>query len=133
MAVAGRAAGRAEGHGYEHWGLFPHEQQRLLDSIARTGAKGVVLLSGDRHVGGVFRRTRGAPYPITEITSSGLTHAWAKAEEANPNRLGDLVRVNHYALIDIDWATRTLGLVHKDVNGQVLQRHGLRLDDLQAS
>lgn len=123
----------AEGHGYEHWGLFPHEQQRLLDTIARTSAKGVVLLSGDRHVGAVYRRTRGAPYPITEITSSGLTHAWAKAEESNPNRLGDLVRVNHYALVDIDWATRTLGLVHKDVNGQVLQRHGLRLDDLQAS
>ena len=121
----------AEGHGFEHWGLFPHEQQRLLDLIASRRAGGVLLLSGDRHIGAVYRRSRGAPYAITELTSSGLTHAWARAEEPGPNRLGELVRVNHYALVDIDWASRSVGLTHKDVHGQVLQRHGLRLDDLQ--
>lgn len=126
----------AEGHGFEHWGLFPHEQQRLLELIGRSRANGVLLLSGDRHIGAVYRRGRGSPsppYPITELTSSGLTHAWAKASEPGPNRLGDLVRVNHYALIDIDWDSRSLGLTHKDVHGQVLQRHGLRLDELQAA
>jgi len=120
----------AEGHGYEHWGLFPHEQQRLLDTIGRARANGVLLLSGDRHIGAVYRRTRGAPYPITELTSSGLTHAWAKAEEPGPNRLGELVRVNHYALIDIDWARRALTLTHRSEQGQTLQQHALALDTL---
>ncbi|HEX5686568.1 MAG TPA: alkaline phosphatase D family protein [Ideonella sp.] len=121
----------AEGHGFEHWGLMPHEQQRLLDLIGRTRANGAVLVSGDRHIGGVYRRTQGAPYPITELTSSGLTHAWASANEPGPNRLGDLVRANHYALIDIDWARRRLALRHHDVKGgPPLQQHELALDSL---
>jgi alkaline phosphatase D len=123
----------AEGHGWEHWGLMPHEQQRLLDTIAHTGASGVVLLSGDRHIGAVYRRSRGAAYPLTELTSSGLTHAWAKAAEAGPNRLGDLVRVNHYALVDIDWAGRQLRLSHRDVQGRTVQQHALSIDSLSAS
>lgn len=114
----------AEGHGFEHWGLFPHEQQRLLDLIAARRANGVLLVSGDRHIGGVYRRTRGAPYPITELTSSGLTHAWATASEPGPNRLGDLVRANHYALVDIDWAARRLTLKHQgERGGAPLQQH----------
>lgn len=125
----------AEGHGFEHWGLFPHEQQRLLDLIARQRANGVLLVSGDRHIGAVYRRTRGAPYPITELTSSGLTHAWAGASEPGPNRLGELVRANHYALIDIDWATRQLTLKHHDAEhgGPPLQQHALALDGLRVA
>jgi len=121
----------AEGHGYEHWGLMPHEQQRLFDLIAAKRANGVVLVSGDRHIGGVYRRTQGAPYPVTELTSSGLTHAWAGANEPGPNRLGDLVRANHYALIDIDWARRRLTLKHHgEQGGAALQQHELALDSL---
>ena len=123
----------AEGHGFEHWGLFPHEQQRLLDLIGRCRAGGVLLLSGDRHIGAVYRRTRGAPYPITELTSSGLTHAWAKADEPGPNRLGELVRANHYALIDIDWAQRALTLTHRSEQGQTLQRHVVPMNSLVAA
>lgn len=123
----------AEGHGFEHWGLFPHEQQRLLDLMARQRASGVLLLSGDRHIGGVYRRSRGAAYPLTELTSSGLTHAWAQADEPGPNRLGPLVRENHYARIDIDWTHRRLQLSHRGVQGQLLQAHELNLDALAAA
>ena len=122
----------AEGHGWEHWGLFPHEQQRLLDTIGRTRAGGVILLSGDRHIGAVYRRTRGAPYPLTELTSSGITHAWAQAAEAGPNRLGELVRVNHYAAIDIDWARGDVTLTHKDVQGRPVQQHSIQPASLAA-
>jgi alkaline phosphatase D len=37
----------AEGHGWERWGNFPRERQRLYDLIRDTGARGVVYLSGD--------------------------------------------------------------------------------------
>lgn len=117
----------AEGHGFEHWGLFPHEQQRLLDTIAATRARGVVLLSGDRHIGAVYRRTQGAPYPITEITASGLTHTWSDADEPGPNRVGALVRENHYGLIDIDWSRGQVVLVLKATDGRPLQQHVLDL------
>jgi alkaline phosphatase D len=122
----------AEGHGYEHWGLFPHEQQRLIDLIRRSRAQGVVLLSGDRHIGAVYRRTEGVPYPLHELTSSGLTHAWAEASEPGPNRLGDLVRVNHYALVEIGWRQRAALITLKDERGQPLQQHLIPLDTLKA-
>ncbi|MEA2803313.1 MAG: alkaline phosphatase, partial [Rhodospirillaceae bacterium] len=45
----------AEGHGWERWGNMPLERQKFLDTIRDSGAKGVVLLSGDRHVGALYR------------------------------------------------------------------------------
>ena len=39
----------AEGHGWERWGNMPLERQKFLDTIRDSGAKGVVLLSGDAY------------------------------------------------------------------------------------
>lgn len=120
-----------EGHGWEGWANFPHEQARLLDLIQRTQAQGVVFLSGDRHIGALYRHHVPGRYPLYELTSSGMTHAWAKAKEAGPNRLGDLVTENHYASIELDWAKRQIDLLIKSVQGQVLRRQTIALSDLR--
>lgn len=52
----------------ESWGLFPLEQQRLLALLNKAKPKGLLLLSGDVHVG------QFAPLALPEVTSSGLTH-----------------------------------------------------------
>ena len=62
----------ALGHGHERWGNLPRERARLLGLIADTRANGVILLSGDRHRGALYRLDEGVPYPLYEITSSGL-------------------------------------------------------------
>lgn len=121
----------AEGHGFERWGLFPHERQRLFDVIARTRAAGVVLLSGDRHIGAAYRMASGAPYALTDLTSSGITHTWTTANEPGPNRLGPLVTQLHYALIEMDWTSRSVLLALHGLDGTTLQSHRLRLSDLQ--
>lgn len=121
----------AEGHGWERWGNLPRERQRLFDTIARTRAQGVVLLSGDRHIGAMYREATATPYPLWEMTSSGLTHAWANASEAGPNRVGDLVRVNHYGIVDVNWATREVQLQLKDIQGRSLQTTTLLMKDLR--
>lgn len=121
----------AEGHGFERWGNLPAEQQRLFDLIGRTRAGGVVFVSGDRHIGAVYRRSEGTPYPLHDITSSGITHPWAAASEPGPNRLGPLVTVQHFGLVDIDWAGRTVTLALHDVQGRPVQSHRLSLVDLQ--
>ncbi len=123
----------AEGHGWERWGNFPHERQRLFDLIGRTRANGVVMLSGDRHIGGLYRQTQGTPYALVEMTSSGMTHAWAEAAEAGPNRLGPLVRELHFGLLDIDWERRRVGLSLRDASGASLQEVQLPIDDLKAA
>ena len=46
-----------EGHGWERWGNLPLERERLLELIEASGAGGVVILSGDRHLGALYQRT----------------------------------------------------------------------------
>ena len=120
-----------EGHGWEGWGNFPLEQARLLELIRRTQANGVVLLSGDRHIGALYKHQPAGAYPLFELTSSGMTHAWAQAKEPGPNRLGDLVTENHYASVEVDWASGQVQLLIKSVQGQVLRRQALALADLR--
>ena len=121
----------ADGHGWERWGNFPHERSRMFQLIARTRANGVVFISGDRHIGAIYRESRGAPYPMYDITSSGITHPWAQASEAGPNRIGDLLTEQHYGSVDIDWAARMLRLELKDVRGAARRTQGIPLSQLQ--
>ena len=86
----------ASGHGWERWGLLPTEAQRFYSLVETTRAEGVVVVSGDRHIGGVYKMenqhtstTNGVvdgpyrvPYTIWDITSSALTHTYAGHEDA---------------------------------------------------
>ncbi|MFM2449317.1 MAG: hypothetical protein RIS44_1767 [Pseudomonadota bacterium] len=123
----------AEGHGWERWGNFPLERQRLFELIGRTRAKGVLFLSGDRHIGALYREARGLPYPMFDLTSSGLTHAWREASEAGPNRLGGLVGELHFGTVDIDWPKGQVTLGLRGDRGQSLLEHTLSIQALQAA
>ena len=92
-------------HAYEKWANFPKERERLLDLIAKSGAKTPVLLSGDRHIAEVMKLTDSRfPDGIYEITSSGLTHTWnTLSEEKNSYRVSDLIAKLNYGLATIDW------------------------------
>ena len=122
----------AEGHGWERWGNLPRERQRLIDTISRTKAQGVIFLTGDRHIGAFYRESNATTYPLWEMTSSGLTHAWAQASESGPNRVGDLVRENHYGTVDVNWRASQVHLQLKDTQGRALQTHTISMKDLQA-
>jgi alkaline phosphatase D len=122
----------AEGHGWERWGNFPLERQRLYRLIADTQARGVVFLSGDRHVGALYRQPTGTPYPFYELTSSGITHTWRDAAEAGPNRLGELFTQLHYGVVDIDWGAATIRLALKDIRGAVQRSQLIQFSELKA-
>lgn len=102
----------ADGHGWECWRLFPTERQRFYDLLARTEANGVVLVSGDRHRAGIYRETRGVPYPIYEVTSSSINMSYrgAHQEEAGPNRIGPSFSADNVGMVTIDWEAATIGL-----------------------
>lgn len=123
----------AEGHGWERWGNFPRERQGLYRLIAATRAQGVVFLSGDRHVGALYRETSGVPYPFYELTSSGITHPWKEAAEAGPNRIGELFTDMHWGSVEIDWRARTLQLALKDIRGAVARAQLIRFNELQVA
>ncbi len=121
----------ADGHGWEKWGNFPHERQRLYDLIAHTRARGVVFLSGDRHIGAIYRESSHVPYPLTEITSSGINRSFATAREQGPNRLGELFTRSNFGTIEIDWGTRRLDLALRDESGSAQRQVQLAFDQLR--
>lgn len=108
----------ADGHGWEAWRTMPAERQKLYDIIDDSGAQGVVILSGDRHAGSIYRRDDIADYPIYEVTASSLNlpqSTW-RAESGNfsvedgPYRLHSMQYEVNYGLIDVDWDKRQASL-----------------------
>jgi alkaline phosphatase D len=92
-------------HCYEKWGNFPKERERLFQTIRDAHAHGVVILSGDRHLGDISELPADVVgYPIYEVTASGMNSASVGMGEANPYRVGkDNVREDHFGLLKIDW------------------------------
>ncbi len=107
----------AEDHGFERWGNLPLERQKLLDLIAETGAKGVVLISGDRHMGALYRLSEGVPYDLYEITSSGINMAVSNNRDTGPLRLGEVYRADNFGTIDIDWQAGQITLSVRGMDG----------------
>jgi len=120
----------AEGHGWERWGNFPRERQKLLDTIRESRAKGVVLLSGDRHVGALYRETPAGLYPLYEATSSGLNMVYWAAKEPGPNRVGALYAAANFGVVDIDWWERKVVLALRDEGGNTRRSVTLDFDAL---
>jgi alkaline phosphatase D len=78
----------APDHPYEKWQNFPQESQRMLQLIARTGAEGVIFVSGDRHLGEIsVLQNSAVPYPIHDLTSSGMTDPLGEDAVSERNRL----------------------------------------------
>lgn len=96
-------------HGFETWGNFPHEVDRLIRIIGNSGARGVFILSGDRHISEFSsRQTEAISYPLVDFTSSGLTHAYRNFQgEPNPYRRGEVVARESYGLVVLDLKKRT--------------------------
>ncbi|NHF61160.1 alkaline phosphatase family protein [Flavobacteriaceae bacterium TP-CH-4] len=109
-------------HGFECWGNFPHEVDKLKKMIVESGAQGVLFLSGDRHIS-EFSQTRveGLSYPLIDFTSSGLTHAYSDFKgEPNPFRVGEVVSTESFGLLRFDFLTKTVQLMMVGDNGVVL-------------
>ena len=107
---------------FEKWGNFPVARQRLLELIVRTRPRRLLLLSGDRHMAELSRmELEGLPYPLYELTSSGLTHSYEKAAEPNRYRVGELSGQRNFGLLRIDWRGAT-PLVSVEVQGLENQR-----------
>ncbi len=120
----------AEGHGWERWGNMPLEKQKLVDTIRESGAKGVVFLSGDRHIGALYRESPEGLYPLYEATSSGLNMVYWAAKEPGPNRIGPLFAAANFGVIEIDWPARTLLLALRDESGDTRRAVDIGFDTL---
>ncbi|WP_343485835.1 alkaline phosphatase D family protein [Allomuricauda sp. d1] len=113
-------------HGFEKWANFPHEVERMKVLLAKSGAKGIVFLSGDRHISEFSRTTiEGVPYPIVDFTSSGLTHSYSDySGEPNPYRVGEVVSTTSFGYLEMD-------LLKREVIFKMLGDEGELLNELK--
>ncbi|MEZ5457230.1 MAG: alkaline phosphatase D family protein [Lysobacteraceae bacterium] len=110
--------------GWEGWINFPHDQQRLIQLIRDTEAKNVVFISGDTHYGELSKLDVNVPYPLYDLTSSGLTEVW-KVPVPNALRQGGIFRQANFGRINIDWSLRQVTLSLRDAKGEPLLTHTL--------
>ena len=97
-------------HGFESWGTMPHEVEKLKKLIADSKAKGVIILSGDRHIAEIsVDSIANIPYPLIDITSSGLTHSYSSfSGEENPYRIGKVVADKNFGILKFDLKNNTI-------------------------
>jgi alkaline phosphatase D len=121
-----------EGTGWETWENFPDERDRLLQLIDRTGAEGIIFLTGDTHRAQFSRVDDAAAYPLWEINSSGLTENWPWPAP-DSNRLGGTYVEDNYGLLRIDWskADPDITLEIRDVAGDLVMQNMVRLSQLR--
>ncbi len=134
----------ADESGSECWGNFPLERERLLRLIRDTKAKGIVFISGDRHLAEISRLAADDPlspgYPLYDVTSSSLnkpsgnvTRAKVRfANEINMYRVGLTYFDVNFGFIAIDWdaADPVVRLQVRDELGGVVLQQRLKLSEL---
>ena len=110
-------------HGFEKWANHPNEVQKLKKLIAKSKAKGVIILSGDRHIS-EFSKTdiEELAYPLIDFTSSGLTHSYSSfSGEANPYRIKEVISTPSFGLLELNLKSKEVSMKIMGDNGVVLQ------------
>ena len=110
-------------HGFETWGNFPHEVEKLKNIIVKSNAKGVVLLSGDRHIS-EFSKTNvnKLAFPLIDFTSSGLTHSYKSfSSEENKYRMQNVISEISFGILKFNFSTRKITMQMRGKNNKLLQ------------
>ncbi len=115
-------------HGFEKWANHPHEVDRMIEVIKTSRAKGVILLSGDRHISEFSKiQVDNLAYPIIDFTSSGMTHSYSSySGEPNPYRIGEVVSTTSFGILEIN-------LVTKEVHFKIMGEDGMVYQELKQS
>lgn len=116
----------AEGHGWERWGNLPRQRDRLLSLLERTEG-GIVLLSGDRHAGALYRIQNGSR-EIVEMTSSSLNMPppGPNRDDRVPPLSSDIFTAVNFGVLGIDWKQRSIKLSLRGVGGAALAEQSMR-------
>ena len=122
--------------GMECWGNLPHERDRLFKLIETTKANGAFFISGDVHFTELSMTKDEGPYPLYDITSSGLNQSPGRTwyTSINSYRQDDKVYPNrNFGLIRIDWAGKdtTITLQGRKESGEVAHETVVPLSKLK--
>lgn len=117
--------------GWEAWINYARDHQRLVELIRATRANGVIFISGDTHYAELSRLDVNVPYPLFDLTSSGLTEVW-HVLPPNDLRVGEAIREANFGVVEIAWGqSPQLSLQVRDIEGATRLNQKVILDDLR--
>ena len=104
-------------HGYESWGTMPREVKKMENILVKSKARGIILLSGDRHIAEISSKAiEGLDYPLIDMTSSGMTHSYDSFKgEPNAYRLTEVVAQKNFGILRFDFDKN---LVKMEIRGE---------------
>ncbi len=112
-------------HKYEKWSNFPESKKRMFRLLRKNPEKRCMFLSGDRHLAEISKlEVDGISYPLYEITSSGLTHSYEKANESNRHRISKLCGQKNFGIIEIKSEGGSISYVLKimGIDGKIIDQ-----------
>lgn len=118
--------------GYEAWINFQADHQRLLDLVDFAQVDNLLFISGDTHYAELSRLGERVPYPLYELTSSGLTEVWP-VFGPNRHRIAQAPLAPNYGRLTIDWDApdRQVLMEVEMLDGSIGIRHAVRLSELK--
>jgi alkaline phosphatase D len=121
----------ADAHGWEAWKQLPLEQTRLYEVLDASGAQGVILVSGDRHLSALYRQDGLVSFPLYEITASSLNLSNRdESDEMSSNQLGAAYSKENFGEIGIDWEDRKVRLSVHDLTGNAVREQTIGFDEI---
>ena len=107
-------------HRFEKWSNFPLEKNKLLNMIQSSG-KQVVVISGDRHRGGIYKFEN-----LYELTASSMNKP-VKGYETDSLLIGKTHPQENYGIISVNSKTAEITLKLKDKKGALLESASIPL------
>jgi alkaline phosphatase D len=111
-----------DAHNYESWEALPLERAKLYEMLSKREESGLVLLSGDRHAGGIYYDQQEGD-DFWELTSSSMNYSFSSTErntarEPDPKRLTDFISEENFGLVDINWTRREITMELRGNQGE---------------
>lgn len=102
-----------DAHRWEAWSRMPLERERLYFALGARNGGGLVMLSGDRHQGAIYKDTPSAlGEEVWEFTSSSMNLAFLRESgtdrEPDPRRVTSMVAEENFGMVEIDWTARVV-------------------------
>lgn len=118
--------------GYEAWINFQADHQRLMDLVDFAQIDNLIFISGDTHYAELSKVSEGVPYPLIELTSSGLTEVWP-VFGPNRHRIAKAPLAPNFGRLTIDWTGKEPGVLMEVqmLDGSIGISHAVKFADLK--
>lgn len=116
----------ANDHGFEKWGNFPKEREKLFNLIKKTHPANLIILSGDRHRGSIAKTEILGWGTLYDITASSLNRPSEQSEQ-DKTYIGDVYSKENFGVAAIDWPRRLAHFELKNMDGKTVNSLELKL------